>query len=164
MGDTFCELIVPRAQRPSDILKKSLMIAGTITAVFFGLFVHPAGLAALAAMIVVDYVFLPRLKVEYEYTYVNGSVDVAAVYSKQSRKKLDELELTEAECIAPSGSAVLNDYGDTFRVVDYSTGSEKNPPYVAVFGGSDRRKVSLQMNDTMLEDLRARMPRRVFLN
>lgn len=168
MGDTFCELIVPGKASPADSLKPALLLTGTAAAAVLGLFVHSGAMILLLAFLIADVILLPKLilrkHVEYEYTYVNGSIDIAAVYSKQDRKELLSVDLEKAECVAPRGSAHLGEYGETYREADYSAGDGTNPPYVIVLGGEDKKKILLQLNQEMIDDLRARMPRKVFLS
>jgi hypothetical protein len=158
MGDVFTELIIEKKPNPVHAILKIVLIAVTALAALAGLFYSPAFLLVFLAFCAVDYFLFPRFNVEYEYSYVNGDIDISAVYSKSSRKALGQVSAGSAECIAPANSHFLDSYGNTYRVVDYSAGDPENPPYVFVMGGSDKRKVSLQLDDTMLNDLKSRYP------
>ena len=162
MEDHFSELIIPRKKRGSDTLIKALLIAATVVAAFFGLLVSPIFLIALVALGVADYFLFPRFNVEYEYSYVNGEIDVAAVYSKQSRKELASITLENVECIAPAGSHRLDGFGSTFKTIDYSSGDPDAKPYVLVKGGTENCRYLLQLDDNMIEDLRWRLPGKFF--
>ncbi len=161
MSDIFTELVVERKVQPSDNLIKAALVLLAVLTAFAGIFISPVLLIGFVVSIILIYFIFPRLKIEYEYSYVNGELDIAAVYSKQSRKELASLHLTEAECIAPLGSHSLDSYGVTYKVVDYSAKDPDNRPYVFVEKG---RKVYLQLDDTMLQDLRYRMPMKVHLD
>ncbi len=161
MNDIFTELVVERKPQPMEnIVRVGLILLAVLTA-FAGLFVSPVLLTAFIISAALIYFVFPRLKVEYEYSYVNGEIDIAAIYSKQSRKELTVINLNEAECIAPLGSHFLDSYGSTYAVVDYSAKDPQNRPYVVVEGGEKQRKIILQMNDEMIEDLKYRMPMKV---
>ncbi len=164
MGDHFSELIVARKPRPTDAIFKVLLIAGTVISALLGLLVSPLCLILLIVFVIADHFLFPRFNVEYEYTYVNGEIDIAAVYSKQSRKNLMQIDAENMECIAPRGSHHLDSYGETFKPVDYSSGYEDQKAYVIVLGGADSKKVILHLDDTMLEDLRWRRPGKVFFD
>ncbi len=162
MGDVFTELVVERKPQATDSLMKAALIAGAVLFAFAGLFFSPVCMAGVLLMFGIMYFVFPRLQVEYEYSYVNGVVDIAAVYSKQSRKELTEVNLTEAACVAPLHSHHLDSYGETYRVVDYSAKDASKKPYVAVEGGEKSRKVLLQLDDVMINDLKYRIPRTFF--
>ncbi len=162
MEDHFSELIVPKKPNPLNMLLKILLIFATVVAAFLGIFASPIFMIVLIGVIIADYFLFPRFNVEYEYTYVNGEIDVAAIYSKQSRKNLAQIDLENVECVAPLGSHQLDSYGETFKVVDYSSGYEDQKVYVIVKGGAESRKILLNLDETMLEDLRWRLPGKVF--
>lgn len=162
MSDLFTELVVARKPQVSDAVIRAILVILTVLAPLAGLFFHPLFFLAFVALLICDYLIFPRLNVEYEYSYVNGGMDIAAVYSKKSRKELTSINLMEAECIAPKGSEHLNEYGATYAVKDYSAKDPDNKPYVAVIGGTEPKKVVLQLDQAMLKDLKYRMPLKVF--
>lgn len=163
MGDSFSELIVAKRQSFGARFLQMLIKAMTIASLVFMFLTFSAiFLIAFFVCFLLWYFLVPRLSVEYEYSYVNGELDIAAIYSKKSRKHLATLELTQAECIAPLGSDALSGYGDTYKVVDYSS---RNPnadvkTYVMIKPDT-REKILLHLDGTMLDDLRYRMPRKV---
>ena len=162
MEDTFVELIVPHKPTGKDKLKKGALIFGMAATLLIGFLFFPIVLIAFLSLCVVAWIFWPRFKMEYEYTYVNGEIDIAKVFSKQSRKEVARIQLDDVECIAPFGSHELDSYGDTFKVIDYSANDPGNKPYVIVKGGTDGGKILIQLNDRMLDDLKRRLPRKVF--
>lgn len=162
MSDLFTELIVTRKPQVTDLIVKAVLLVLTVLAALAGLFINPVILTVFLILVIADYLIFPRLQVEYEYSYVNGEIDIAAVYSKKSRKELASLNLNEAECIAPLGSHHLDSYGSTYQSVDYSAKDPADKPYVLVLGGEKKQKVCLQLDSTMLKDLKYRMPMKVF--
>lgn len=162
MNDFFTELVVARKPQFTDGLIRGALILFTILAALAGLFIHPLFFLIFLVFLACDYFIFPRLNVEYEYSYVNGDIHIAAVFSKKSRKELTDVDLAKAECIAPEGSVHLNDYGNTYSVCDYSAKDPDDRPYVAVMGGPEPKKIMLQLDQTMLDDLKHRMPRKVF--
>lgn len=162
MSDAFIEHMVPVTPKLSDKLKKAGLIALTVLLVLAGVFVNGLLLIGAAAAVIACFVLFPRFNKEYEYSYVNGDIDISVIYSKESRRALDEMNLEQIECIAPLGSHHLDSYGDTFRTADYSSGDRSDPVYVAVQGGSDKKKFLLCLSEEILDDLRYRAPRKVF--
>lgn len=163
MGDSFSELIVPKRQSFGARFLQMLIKAMTIaSAIFMFLTFSPIFLITFFVCFLLWYFLVPRLSVEYEYSYVNGDLDIAAVFSKKSRKHLATLQLTNAECIAPLGSHELDSYGDTYKVVNYSSGNPNAGEKTYVMIKPDtREKILLHLDQTMLEDLKYRMPRKV---
>ena len=47
-------------------------------------------------------------------------------------------------------------------LVDYSSGKPDAKPYAIIKGGTDSKKYLLELSDSMLEDLRWRLPGKVF--
>ena len=54
--------------------------------------------------------YVPKLEVEYEYLYVNGELDIDAIYSKQKRKKMGSYDASELEILAPENSHELDSF------------------------------------------------------
>lgn len=162
MEDLFSELIVERKPRAKDAILKALLIAALVILAAAGLLLGPVFFIAFLVLAGVSYFLWPRFKVEYEYSYVNGQLDIAKIFSKQSRKDVAKIDATQAECIAPMGSHELDSYGATFKTVDYSSGDPDLRPYVIVKGGEGSCKYLVHLDEKMLEDLRRRLPRKVF--
>lgn len=162
MGDVFTELVVSKKQGAKEKVGKGVLIFVTVLMALGGIIIHPLLLTVFIGLAIADYFLFPRFNVEYEYSYVNGALDIAAIYSKSSRKELTSVNLEEAECIAPYSSHHLDSYGITYKTEDYSAGDPNQPPYAAVVGGQDGRKILLQLDEKMLDDLRYRLPGKVF--
>lgn len=164
MNDSFIELLVPRKTRPQDILIRCLLIAATAVLAFAALFINPLLLVPLVAAAAADYFLLPRLSVEYEYAYVNGELDVDAVYARSSRKHLASYDLRNVECIAPVRSHELDSYDASWKTVNYTSLDPSAKVYAAVLShNGTRQKILLELNEEMLSDLKLRNPRKVFL-
>jgi hypothetical protein len=164
MEDHFSEVIVKRMPRGTDALKKAMLIAATVVMGLLGLIMNPILLIPFIILCILDTFLFPRFQVEYEYTYINGEIDVAAVYSRQSRKELETISTEGVECIAPSGSVHLGSYGETYKVVDYSSGDPAAKKVEIIIGGADKKRYLLELPDEIMEDLRWRLPGKVFLD
>ena len=163
MNDSFIELLVPRKTRAQDILIRCLLIAVT-AALALATFMNPILMVLLVGAIAADYFLLPRLSVEYEYAYVNGELDVDAVYARSSRKHLASYDLRNVECIAPVNSHELDSYDASWKTVDYTSLDPSAKMYAEVLSSKGTRmKVLLELNEEMLSDLKMRNPRKVFL-
>lgn len=162
MNDFFTELVVARKPQFTDGLIRGALILFTVLSLLAGLFFHPLFFIVFLVFLACDYFIFPRLNVEFEYSYVNGNIHIAAVYSKKSRKELADVDLARAECIAPEGSDHLKEFGDDFTVRDYSAKDPDDKPYAVIMEGSGSEKILLQLDQTMLDDLKYRLPRKIF--
>ena len=87
MSDLYQEILISR--ETPFINKVAKIAAYVVTALFLFagfMFLNIFLLIIGAVMAVCCYIFLPRLDVEYEYLYVNGELDIDAIYSKQKRE------------------------------------------------------------------------------
>lgn len=162
MSDIFSELIVARRPRPTDALVKVLLILFAVVSAVSGVLIHPLLLIVFLGAVLLCRFLFPRFNVEYEYSYVNGEMDIAEVYSKESRKHKESVSMADVECIAPLNSHHLDEYGDTYAVKDYSSGYPEDHPYVIVRGGEKKEKILVHLDEKMLDDLKWRLPRKVF--
>ncbi|MBR3232126.1 MAG: hypothetical protein IKF75_05565 [Lachnospiraceae bacterium] len=108
MGDVYEELLVKRNATAWQKIQKPLIYGLTGLFVIAGILISPLLLMVGIALLFVCYFYVPRLDLEYEYSYANGEMDIDAVFSKQSRKHKDSLSLIDIECIAPLGSHHLD--------------------------------------------------------
>ena len=162
MDDLFSEMIVERKPRAQDGILKALLIAATVIMAAAGILLGPVFMIGFLVLAIVTYFMWPRFRVEYEYSYVNGQLDIARIFSKQSRKDVAKIDVTKCECVAPLGSHQLDSYGSTYKVIDYSSGDPQMKTWVIVSGGENSCKYLVHMDERMFDDLKRRMPRKVF--
>ena len=163
MSDMYSELLVPRRSVRSEQAIRIALIVVTAIVTAAGLVFNMYLLIGALALGIVDFFFFPRFNVEYEYQYMNGEINIDKIFSKSKRKKVTSIDLSNVECVAPLGSHHLDSYGVGYTVEDYSSMDPENPPYVLVkVDGANRKKIYLQFDDTILNDLKMRLPRKVF--
>ena len=106
MSDMYIEILIPRIRSAASVLGQAALITLTGLAIVCGVVLHPLFLIGAVAFLVVDFIFLPRFNVEYEYLYVNGELTVDRIFSKSRRKRagsyrIDQLELLTAGGLIP---------------------------------------------------------------
>ena len=162
MGDVYEELLVKRNATAWQKFQKPLIYGLTGLFVIAGILISPLLLMVGIALLFVCYFYVPRLDLEYEYSYANGEMDIDAVFSKQSRKHKDSLSLIDIECIAPLGSHHLDAFQHDYTVLDYSANDPARKPYVFV-RPNDRKLIYLQLeDDDMKRDIKMRKMRQFF--
>ena len=162
MGDVYEELLVKRNATAWQKFQKPLIYGLTGLFVIAGILISPLLLMVGIVLLFVCYFYVPRLDLEYEYSYANGEMDIDAVFSKQSRKHKDSLSLIDIECIAPLGSHHLDAFQHDYTVLDYSANDPARKPYVFV-RPNDRKLIYLQLeDDDMKRDIKMRKMRQFF--
>ena len=156
MGDMYREILVKKKTSIAAKLLKGLV---TVLTVFF-FFVGAAVFGALLFFVV------PKLDVEYEYLYVNGSLDIDAIYSKQKRKKVGSYDVEELEIAAPEKSHALDSYLNqgNAKVIDYTSSDPHAKKYIMIYNKEKGRQIiKVEVDDVILNDLRRMAPRKVNL-
>jgi hypothetical protein len=151
-------MIIRRQTTPLNVMMKVLPVVITVLFFLTGILINPLFLIAGMAMILADMWLLPRQNVEYEYSYVNGELDIAEIYSKKIRKEVAVFDMKSMEIMAPVSSDALTDYRKLPQI-DYTSGraeDRKNAWAFVISVGGTKKLVLFSPNQTMLEDLRIR--------
>lgn len=119
--DRFMEQIVVKKNR---FLNEMMYIMSFIMMVVTGLlammsismifynFSIPAliELVILAGSCALLFLYRPRLRTEYEYTFTNGDLDFAMVFNNQKRKSLGSLKVKNVDAFGPVNSQAFQRY------------------------------------------------------
>lgn len=167
MIDGYVEVLVKKKTRMIMKITKLFMIIVTIGVFLsFFLFWNPFILVAGFVLCIIDYfIFLP-MDMEFDYLYVDGTLQIDKILSKQKRKKYLELELGKIEKAAPKGSAHLVDYWEKKKLVKDCTTGEDNQNYYSIMYrfGKELWEVRIIPDKQIVEAMRKVAPRKVFLD
>lgn len=160
MGDIYTEQLIKKKDTGAMKLKKAGVLL--ITAVIFVLGLSiPYLMIAFLIMLGVDFYVIRSLDLEYEYSYINGSLDIDKIMSKSSRKKLFEMNVNELEIMAPSGAPELRPF-QGLKAVDYTSGETGRRVYeMIVIKNGNKKKILFEPNDTIVDGMRMYGPRKV---
>lgn len=160
MDDFYTEQLIKKQTDMKDVLVKAVLVALTIVSAL-SIFMFVFGIIALIVMIIVDVIMFPRLKVEYEYLFVNGDLDIDKIMNKSKRKKIFSVTADQLEMLAPVGSIELMQYKKV-KTYDYSSGTGNGKLYalVAAIGG-EMCQVVFEPNETIVEGFFMKAPRKV---
>ncbi|MDO4632480.1 MAG: DUF6106 family protein [Eubacteriales bacterium] len=168
MSDLYSEEIVKKNPSAKDRLLKVLLPALTVVSAAMALFtgLNLLLLVLTIALIVADALVIPRLSVEYEYLYVNGELDVDKIMSKQKRKRVYSMEVSELELMAPTSSHALDYHNQqSIKTYDFSSGSADAETFtMIVMKDKERERVIFEPNETMKKDMKRLAPREVQLS
>ena len=156
MGDFYTEQLVKRQKASSTTLIKAILIILTVLSVVL-IFMIPFGIIGPVIMIALDVFLFRSMDVEYEYLFVNGSLDIDKIMAKSRRKNMFSMEMTDLEMMAPSGSPELRPY-QGLKGTDYSSDTYE----LIVVNNGEKKKIIFEPNKTVCEGLKMLAPRKVF--
>lgn len=108
--DIFCEHMVKKKKKASDVLVLAALIAGGLflsLLLFYiaVLIANPIAFTVYLALLIVIwygvYILITRQNIEYEMSLTNGELDIDAIYSKKRRVHLLSARVREFEICAP---------------------------------------------------------------
>lgn len=162
MNEFLTEQLVKKRQTAKDVLLKALLVVVTVIIALFTLG-YWFGPILLVAVIALDVFVFNRLKVEYEYTYFSGDLDIDKIFNMQSRKKVLSVKVKDIEIIAPTDSAELRPYRE-LKCLDCSTCEPTNKTYEMVVPHKGQRvRVKFEPNEKILNGMKLLEPRKVIL-
>ena len=169
MSDLYTEVLVKKQQTGKDKVIKGVLIFFTVLFAAAGIMMNPLILLLALVLGIVDYIFIPKLSVEFEYLYVNGELDIDRIYSQSRRKRAASYELSNMEILAPYQSHQLDSYkkNQSIKRYNYSSGIEGqgHKPYAFVISEDNTiQMVIFEPDEVMLKDIRNRAPRKVFMD
>lgn len=130
-------VIVPRVRSSKKKMVDTALLAITCVLIFCGLFVASFFIVAAAVSAVIWYVVVFYLNMEYEYTYYDGELSFARIWSKSRRKNLGEVQMDDVIALAPKGDRSVHQYENDRNVShkDMTSGRADAKVYELVFKG-----------------------------
>lgn len=164
MSDTYTELIVKRKTPTTYVVLKGVLIGVTVVTFLLGLLNQIAFFAGIV-LVVIDYFLITSWDLEFEYLYVNGTLDIDKIMSKSKRKRIRSLDMEKLEIIAPINSHHLDSYKNgKFKELDVSSGVKEHKQYIMIINDDNERlKIIFEPNDKILDNIRTIAPRKVIL-
>ena len=157
----YTEKLEKKQKASSTTLIKAILIILTVLSVVL-IFMIPFGIIGPVIMIALDVFLFRSMDVEYEYLFVNGSLDIDKIMAKSRRKNMFSMEMTDLEMMAPSGSPELRPY-QGLKGTDYSSGMPGADTYeLIVVNNGEKKKIIFEPNKTVCEGLKMLAPRKVF--
>ena len=172
--DHFCEQLIARKKKPGDIVLKLVLIFTSVLAVallvissflmVFGAF-SALLLPVAFGIAVLSWYMATSMNIEYEYTLTNDYFDIDKILGKRKRKRILSTQCSKFEEFGEyneeTAKRLLNRSFDQRLSPCNTDGSV--PLYYAVLSHPSRGRVLLviQPNESMLQGLKAQMPRPV---
>lgn len=164
MSEAYKELLIKQKESGKDKFLGAVMVIAAVVSVASGLFLHPLFLLGAVAFGVLSYVvYFRKMKVEYEYTYMDRELRIDRIYNESKRKSITVLDLNKMEILAKENSHHLDSFKNrTVKEWNFSTGmedSEEMATYVMYYAGTD--KYYLSMTEDFMKAIRLYLPHKV---
>jgi hypothetical protein len=152
MNDTLHEETIKRTPSSREKLENIGILAVGIVGIFLafvifkGFFVIP-----VTVILIIEYfVLLPRCSIEIEYSFFDNVLEISYIYNKEKRKTKLEIDMRNAEIIAPTNSEKIRAYHSQ-KELDFSSGEENRDTYsIMVRLGSQLTQVIIEPDEKML--------------
>lgn len=162
MNETYAEAGVKRRETAGSYGIRALLILAIIVAIFISTLHTIAFIISIVIIFGVIYIF-PKLKVEYEYVYVDGQLDFDKIMGNSKRKTDLRIDFEQVEIMAPMKSHALDPYNNSnFKTKDYSSRNPEARPYVIIYRkGENAYRILFEPNEKMLDAIKSKIPRKL---
>ena len=164
MGDVFKEQIVKRQATTADRFKRVGIVVATIIVVYIVLML-PLGMLSpflAAGVVFVAWHFMSLFRVEYEYSFTSGELDIDAIYNRSRRKRLFSAKVNDFEIMAHIEDKMhTGSFNNPQIQKDYSSGVVGKDTYAFMINYENKRtKIIIEPNEVMLKALASVLTRR----
>lgn len=166
--ETYVEQIVNKTVTRQEVTTKNillcLMIFFGMTTIFAVHFLCPILFIVFG---ILYYRQQCKINTEYEYLFVEGTLDIDRVRFQSKRKKIASIDMPEILTVAPEGSqkALAYDHGQ-MTVMRCGSGNPEAIPYIMIVRLKDKNrqvKIFWEPNEKLLEAMKNSIPDRVSL-
>ena len=164
MNQQYAEAGVKRKDTAATTGLRLLMFLGIL--ISFILIILGQLLSYIGIVIIVlVFIFYPRLSVEYEYVFVDGQLDFDKISGKNKRKTMLRIDFDSVEIMAPYNSPALDSYNNMqLEKKDFSSLSKDSKPYAIIASdGSKKMKILFEPSEKMLTMIRQKNARKVVI-
>lgn len=166
MSDLYSEWMIKR-KRPvwASFAKGGLMtvtvlcILLSFTGVLWYMLLIGAGVGYLTYRLSLEW------DLEFEYTFVNGELDIDKIMGKSKRKRCVVVDLECTEIVAPVNSHALDSFkNNKCKEYDFSSHMPEAKPYVIYATvKNEMSRILFEPNERMINDMRNVAPRKIIL-
>ena len=166
--DIYVEKSIKRNTPSITKFLNLILIVLTVFVAFLFLVVNYAMFGIpLIAMIIVTYFVSQNAKVEFDYIYTNGTLEITKIVRRRKRKDLIECEMKDVIVVAPSRSGPVQAYiGRAMKTYDCLSHEEGVSYYTTIVkdnkSGSEV-KVLFEPGEEMLEAMHRISPEKIHI-
>jgi len=163
MIGVFKEQIVKRQPTAKDALKRvGLVLAVVVLAIITLTFIPPFAPFIILGSGFGAWFLMGFLKVEYEYAFTDGELDIDIIYNRSRRKRAFSAKVNDVEIMAHVEDRMRQgEFQGAAETLDYSSGVVGNETYAFLLNYKGKRtKVIIEPNAVMLKALATVLTRR----
>lgn len=162
-GDVFSEVLIKRKMIMTNYLIIAVLIlTGFVATAAIMLFIPGFLILAVAVWFGV-YFGIRMQKVEFEYIFTSGDLDIDQITGNFKRKRKLEVTKDTIEIVAPENSHELDDYrNQKCKEYDFSSRDKQHKKYVCYANvGNERARIIFEPTEKMLDNMWKYSPRKV---
>lgn len=165
MAEVFIEQLVKQKTPAYKLLIKYVLLALTVVAAVAGFLILPLLLCLALIFGFLYWWYGGCCEIEYEYSCLNGDVDIDKIIGQQKRKGVIRMVMGKVEVVAPTGSSHLKEHSYTqARVLDCSSKQKDAKTYTIIYNGDDGRfEVIIEPDEEVLQAMKSFAPRKVII-
>lgn len=166
MDGLYTESYVKKQLSAGKQVLKFCLIVVSIVLLLGGMYtgIGLISLLGVVAIVLVFYLLIPNMKVDYECIFCDGQFDFDKIKGGEKRSHVLTIDMDNIEIIAPERSHALDGYNN--RQVDKHDFSSEDPNALRykIYGSVDGKQVCIVFEPTekMVEFARQKSPRKVF--
>lgn len=162
---SYVETIVKKEETAKSYAIRVLMILAAVIT-FFISFINIITTILFIVVIVAILYFFPKLKVDYEYVFVDGQMDFDKILGGNKRKTELRIEFDDIEVMAPHDSPELNRFGHLeLKTKNFTSRKKDAPHYVVIYlKGNEVYRILFEPSEQMVEAIRRKVPRKLVRN
>jgi len=162
MNDTYVECLVAHKQNPLVPIAKYLLYALAVLC-FLMSYNNLIFFAGSVIFVLIAYLVIPRLDVEYEYLYLSKEISVDKIMSKEKRKHVMTIDLNKVEIMAVSKSHSLDSYKNrTHEEKNFASGNPDAKTYTLAYEEQGTLiLITLEPNEELVGAIKSVFPRKV---
>jgi len=154
MTDIFKEQIVKRKETTKDRMKRIGLILAVIVVFFVAVSTIPTFTPIITLAAGFGAYFLTGfLKVEYEYVFTNGELDIDIIYNRSRRKRLFSSHVNQFEIMAHvEDMTYVGSFSNAQEVHNYSSGVNGPDTYAFLVNKNGKQqKIIIEPNEKMMK-------------
>ena len=110
------------------------------------------------------YKIISGRNLEYEYLLTGGDLDVDKIINKSRRARIISVRRREIEVMATAESGNLPSNWKELPLVDVTSGYNPDAEYVIIINGTERKALRFEPTEKMKEQLRLKLPGKIFID
>jgi len=163
MGGVFNEQIVKRKPTGMDFIKRVGLVLAVLVVAFFS-FEYLGFFAPIVVMIAGfgAWFVMGFMKVEYEYAFTDGELDIDIIYNRSRRKRVFSARVGDIEVMAHVSDKMREaEFSGAAETHDYTSGDVGPDTYAFLINYKGKRtKIIMEPNDKMLKAMATVLTRR----